>query len=244
VADVAGIAGHSVNAGVAAPPVAVEEPEEPWAAAPTPALWVALPAECLALILDGLGVVALATCARACRRMHATCVLDGLWIARAIRAGIDWASVPPCGRSQLHCVLGPRLRVFEANTAISLRLLSPQGLEDCLIDQPSGGGRGVVWPPSNVRAKHVTIDMQMPLSNVTEPFEEELHAEDRRMHDENERPYPFHRRSFHCFQGRPDSFAGGSMFAGQSINPRFSAWHYQLTSGEVISFTEKYGLVD
>ena len=243
VADIISI-GNSVNAGVALPPAVADEPH-PWAALAIPALFGLLPLECLVVALNFLGVVDLASCARVSRSLHAVSTSDGLWIRRALTAGIDWASVPPCGRNKLHCRLGLRLCTYESNLPITLRLLTPKELEDCLIetDGAGQGGRGVVWPPSG-SGKEVTIDMQTPLSSVIEPFVEEIRAEDLREHLESERQYPFRERGFDCFQGRPDVFADGPMFRGQSVDPRFTAWHYQLVSGEVISLTEKRGLID
>jgi hypothetical protein len=243
-------AGYSVNSGAAPPPVVLDEEPSSWAAVPPTGLWASMPAECIALTVGFLGVRETAQCACVSRWMHCFATADGLWVKKALDAGIDWASVPPCPPHSLHRFLGPQLHLYEANVSITLRLARIEHRED----DPPDTSSNVEWPPRNYQ--EVTIDMRTPLSTVTEPFIEAVHSELRQQHDEREGEeeadgyredgvFPYHPRPHYCFQGRPSRFGESPEFGrAQRINPTLTAWHYRLASGTILSFTEEPLLMD
>ena len=82
-----------------------------------------LTTELLVAIFARLGVRELSQCARVNRAVRTMATHDRFWIAAAVRARIDWATIPATTPHALHRHFGPRLLTFETNEEIVLYLV-------------------------------------------------------------------------------------------------------------------------
>ena len=176
-----------------------------------------LSTELLVAIFAMLGVHELSRCARASRAMHATASHNRFWIAAAVRAQIDWATLSAADPHKLHRQLGQRLLTFEANEVMTLYLL----WDDDYDTLPAEGEDEFV--PQYVP---VRIDQRTPLSVITEPFIEE-------------------KREELSAAGVVEVHHGKKNGRGrrentQRVNPHMTAWHHQLKNEDVLAFSQEF----
>jgi hypothetical protein len=201
-----------------------------------------------------MGVISLGRVSCTCHKNYYFGTSEELWVKAAINANIALPADP--SRRGLHTILGSRLAAFDRNNTIELILtdvseVAVTGFDGCSLPREELGHeiRQALWAlcsgsePTNVLMQKVRINQRTPLRLITRPFIQHLQQLHKNYEEaENGDLRGYHERDYKVSQGTQSN--GGYFNAEQEVRTNFSAWHWQLADGDVLSFTEREMLAD
>ncbi|KAL3905082.1 MAG: hypothetical protein SGILL_009822 [Bacillariaceae sp.] len=179
-----------------------------------------LPLEALTQILSYVGVADLGRLACVTRWLSRMASHEYHWISAAQSARMDWITAVANHTGEeasvrWNAILGPRLILWETNRMLTL------GLSLDYVDAFSNSDE-----LTGDRVETIQVDQRTPLALVVANFVEKHYPDG----------------GFQVHQGRPDDGYYDSKL--QRVNLNLTAWHHQLSDGDVLIFDREDTMVD